>query len=178
MITSSPRPLEAPRPKNRPSPEDTGRTGGKSGDSTHEDRNEAEMLQELRVAGLGIQILFGFLLSLPFTMRFKELGHGQRALYLTSLVLAALSTAAICTPVAFHRLVWRRHERPRLLRVTNIMAIIGLALVAGAITAAIGLVVSFVEQDLVISVLIGAAVALAFGGLWFVLPLLKRSPVR
>ena len=58
-----------------------------------DDRNLAELLQELRVAGLGVQVLFGCLLSLPFTMRFAMLSHAQRQLYIASLMLAALSTA-------------------------------------------------------------------------------------
>ena len=60
------------------------------------------------MAGLGVQVLFGFLLSLPFTTRFSRLSHGQRELYLASLVLAAVSTALLVGPVAYHRLVFRR----------------------------------------------------------------------
>jgi len=59
------------------------------------DRNLAELLQELRVAGLGVQVLFGFLLSLPFTSRFTRLSQGQRELYLATLVLAAVATALL-----------------------------------------------------------------------------------
>ena len=58
-----------------------------------DDRNLAELLQELRVAGLGVQVLFGFLLSIPFTMKFSRLSGAQRDLYITTLLLAALSTA-------------------------------------------------------------------------------------
>jgi hypothetical protein len=68
-----------------------------------DDRNLAELLQELRVAGLGVQVLFGFLLSLPFTNRFTRLSQGQRDLYLASLVLAAVATALLLGPVAYHR---------------------------------------------------------------------------
>ena len=76
-----------------------------------DDRNLAELLQELRVAGLGVQVLFGFLLSLPFTTRFAMLSPAQRQLYIASLMLAALSTALLLAPVAYHRLVFRR-QRP------------------------------------------------------------------
>src|ERR1035438_4467191 len=69
-----------------------------------DDRNLAELLQELRVAGLGVQVLFGFLLSLPFTSRFARLSHAQRELYITSILLAAVSTALLVAPVAYHRL--------------------------------------------------------------------------
>jgi Family of unknown function (DUF6328) len=65
-----------------------------------DDRNLVELLQELRVAGLGVQVLFGFLLSLPFTTRFARLSHAQRELYITSILLAAVSTALLVAPVA------------------------------------------------------------------------------
>src|SRR6204780_5658379 len=91
-----------------------------------DDRNLAELLQELRVAGLGVQVLFGFLLSLPFTMRFAMLSHAQRQLYIASLMLAAASTALLLAPVAYHRLVFRRHQKEHLIRAANVMAICGL----------------------------------------------------
>jgi hypothetical protein len=72
-------------------------------EAERDDRNLAELLQELRVAGLGVQVLFGFLLSLPFTNRFDRLSRGQRDLYLASLVLAAIATAMLLGPVAYHR---------------------------------------------------------------------------
>src|SRR5262249_23227999 len=86
---------------------DTGRPG--ETEEERADRNLLELLQELRVAGLGVQVLFGFLLSLPFTTQFVKLGHPQRELYLASLLLAAISTALLLAPVAYHRLVFRRH---------------------------------------------------------------------
>src|ERR1700691_2700429 len=84
------------------------------------DRNLGELLQELRVAGLGVQVLFGFLLSLPFTSR---LSGGQRDLYLACLVLAAVATALLLGPVAYHRLVFRRGEKESLVRAASVMAI-------------------------------------------------------
>jgi hypothetical protein len=77
------------------------------------DRNLGELLQELRVAGLGVQVLFGFLLSLPFTNRFTRLSPGQHNLYLACLVLAAVATALLLGPVAYHRLVFRRGLKER-----------------------------------------------------------------
>src|SRR5438067_8438821 len=74
------------------------------------DRNLNELLQELRVASIGVQVLFGFLLSLPFTTRFTRLSDAQRSLYLIALLLAALSTALLIAPVAYHRLVFRRQQ--------------------------------------------------------------------
>ena len=76
-----------------------------------DDRNLQDLLQELRVAAIGVQVLFGFLLSIPFTTRFHLLDGGQRGLYLASLLLAALATVLLSGPVAYHRLVFRRHGR-------------------------------------------------------------------
>src|SRR5271169_4578481 len=76
-------------------------------EAERDDRNLAELLQELRVAGLGVQVLFGFLLSLPFTTRFVKLSHAQHGLYVAALLLAATATALLLAPVAYHRLVFR-----------------------------------------------------------------------
>lgn len=137
------------------------------------DRNLAELLQELRVAGLGVQVLFGFLLSLPFTNRFAALSQGQRELYLGTLVLAAVATALLLGPVAFHRLVFRRGEKERLVRAANVMAVAGLATVGLAVSAAILLVTGCVASALP-AVLITVFVTCMFGMLWFAFPLVRR----
>jgi hypothetical protein len=138
-----------------------------------DDRNLAELLQELRVAGLGVQVLFGFLLSLPFTSRFAKLSHGQRDLYLLTLVLATASTALLLGPVAYHRLVFRRRQKEGLGRAANLMAILGLVCVGLAVSAAVLLVSSFVATGLA-AWLITAFVLVMFGGLWFAFPLTRR----
>src|SRR5215831_13810962 len=112
------------------------------------DRNLAELLQELRVAGLGVQVLFGFLLSLPFTCKFSNLSHGQRQLYIATLVLAAVATALLLGPVAYHRLVFRRGLKEGLVRAANRMAIAGLAAVGLAVSAAVLLVTWYVTGGL------------------------------
>jgi uncharacterized protein DUF6328 len=137
------------------------------------DRNLAELLQELRVAGLGVQVLFGFLLSLPFTTRFSRLSHGQRDLYLASLVLAAVATALLLGPVAYHRLVFRRGQKEDLVRAASVMAIGGLVTVGLAVTSAVLLVTSFVASGLP-AALITAFIACVFGILWFAFPLIRR----
>jgi len=137
------------------------------------DRNLAELLQELRVAGLGVQVLFGFLLSLPFTNRFTRLSPAQRDLYLATLVLAAVATALLVGPVAYHRLVFRQGQKERLVRVASRMAIGGLAAVALAVCAAVLLVTSYVGGGLAAG-LIAGFVAILFGLLWFAFPLARR----
>ncbi len=147
--------------------------GREESEAERDDRNLAELLQELRVAGLGVQVLFGFLLSLPFSVRLVKPGHGQRELYVASLLLAALSTALLCGPVAYHRLVFRRHEKGRLLRVANALALLGLGAVGLAISAALLLVVGFVERGVPVPVTAGATL-LCFFGLWFAFPVIHR----
>jgi hypothetical protein len=143
-------------------------------EAERDDRNLAELLQELRVAGLGVQVLFGFLLSLPFTTRFVQLGAAQRSLYLASLVLAAVSTALLLGPVAYHRLVFRRQQKEGLVRAANIMAIGGLAAVGLSISSALLLVLSYVAKGLP-TILITVFAVCMFGGLWFVFPLTRRG---
>jgi MFS family permease len=137
------------------------------------DRNLGELLQELRVAGLGVQVLFGFLLSLPFTNRFSHLSPGQRNLYLATIVLAAVATALLLGPVAYHRLVFRQGQKERLVKTANMMAITGLAAVGLAVSAAILLVTGYVSSGLTAG-LITAFVTCLFAGLWFALPLAHR----
>src|SRR5580700_898671 len=137
------------------------------------DRNLGELLQELRVAGLGVQVLFGFLLSLPFTARFAQLSAGQRDLYLASLVLAALATALLVGPVAYHRLVFRRGQKEHLVKAANVMAISGLAAVGLAVSAAVLLVTSYVAGWWA-GALVTAFIAGTFGILWFAFPLTRR----
>jgi MFS family permease len=143
-------------------------------EAERDDRNLAELLQELRVTGLGVQVLFGFLLSLPFSNRFARLSHGQRDLYLVTLVLSALATALLLGPVAYHRLVFRRGQKEGLVRSASVMAIAGLAVVGLAVSAAVLLVTSFVASG-VTAVLITVLVACVFGLLWFAFQLARRS---
>jgi hypothetical protein len=145
----------------------------KESEAERDDRNLAELLQELRVAGLGVQVLFGFLLSLPFTSRFARLSGGQRDLYLATLVLSTLATALLLGPVAYHRLVFRRGQKEGLVRAASVMAVIGLAVVGLAVSAAVLLVTGFVASGLP-AVLITIFVVCVFGVLWFAFPLARR----
>jgi O-antigen/teichoic acid export membrane protein len=137
------------------------------------DRNVAELLQELRVAGLGVQVLFGFLLAMPFTQKFSTLDPEQDRLYVAVLLLAALSTALLTAPVAYHRIVFRRHQKHDLLRFANTVALAGLVTVALAIAGAVLLVVSVVYDGLVAAI-IAAVVAGVYFVLWYVIPHLGR----
>ncbi len=138
------------------------------------DRNVMELLNELRVVGIGVQVLFGFLLSIPFAKGFPRLDHTERGIYLATLVFAALSTALLVAPVAYHRLLFRRHEKESLVRVTNVLAIGGLVTVGLAVCSAVLLVTTFVAPGLRANLITGALVCV-FAGLWFALPLSRRG---
>jgi Family of unknown function (DUF6328) len=156
---------------NRPGEADIGRPG--ETEAERDDRNLIELLQELRVAGLGVQVLFGFLLSLPFTTRFVQLNHAQRGLYVASLLLAAVSIGLLLAPVAYHRLVFRQHQKEQLVKDANILAILGLAAVGLAISASVLLVVGYVDPGFIATVITVLTLCL-FAVLWFVLPLVRR----
>ena len=138
-----------------------------------DDRNLAELLQELRVAGLGVQVLFGFLLAIPFTARFSALSSGQRALYVATLLAAAVAAVLLLAPVALHRILFRQGQKEFLVRAANILAILGLATVALAVSATVALVLSYVTPGLP-TVVITTVMLVLFAGLWFAFPLSRR----
>src|SRR5262249_54485373 len=134
------------------------------------DRNLSELIQELRVAGIGVQVLFGFLLALPFSNRFGQLSDEQRDLYLTTVVLAAVATVLLVAPVGYHRLVFRRGMKDRLIHFANLLALLGLTTVGAAVLSAVLLVTWYVAGALagaLITAVIGSMIVL----LWFVVPL-------
>jgi O-antigen/teichoic acid export membrane protein len=149
---------------------------GRPGETPAErdDRNLADLLQELRVATLGVQVLFGFLLGLPFTIRFAVLHPWQHWLYIATLMLSSVSVALLVAPVAYHRLLFRRHQLGYLIRAANVIAIFGLATVGLAVSTAVLLVTSYVEPGLPAAVLVAVTVAM-FAGFWFALPLSHRA---
>jgi hypothetical protein len=140
------------------------------------DRNLGELLQELRVASIGVQVLFGFLLSLPFTNRFEVLHANQRRLYVAELLLTALAAALLSAPVAYHRLVFRQHKKRGLLRAANVFAILGLVDVVIAVSGAVLLAVGVVYDGAIVPIA-AAATAATFVGLWFVVPLFDHRDV-
>src|SRR2546423_4816528 len=100
------------------------------------DRNLAELLQELRVALPGVQVLFAFLLVVPFNQRFTATTPGQRAIYFVTLLLTAAATVFLIAPSVHHRVQFRRQEKEEIVVVGNGLAVIGLAVLAVAMTGA------------------------------------------
>ena len=129
------------------------------------DRNFAELLQELRVAQTGVQILFAFLLGLAFTDRFARLGAMERDTYIATLAACALTGALLVAPVMVHRLLFQRGFKPELVRIGHRFAIAGLC---GLLTAIVGglLLVLEVFFGGSAAVVIGVALAALFASLW------------
>ena len=141
------------------------------------DRNLGELLQELRVAGIGVQVLFGFLLSIPFSNRFASLDSSQRAVYTFDVLGAALAIVLLGGPVAYHRFTFHRHEKARLVRVSNRLAIAGLGVVAIDVGLAVTLVLTFVISG-VWADLLAALSFVVFIAVWFVAPISARQNPR
>src|SRR5205823_1669804 len=141
------------------------------------DRAYGEILQEVRVAQTGVQILFAFLLTLAFTSRFASVTHFQRSVYVVTLMLCAAAAALLIAPAAFHRMVYRRRLKHHLVRIANRLAITGLALLLLSMVSAVLLIMDVVLGRAPALVL-AAAVLTWFTMWWFVLPLqtLLREP--
>ncbi|MGY0056612.1 DUF6328 family protein [Streptomyces sp. LZ34] len=161
--------------------EEGGRAGGLT--ARHEtalerdDRNFAELLQELRVTQTGVQILFAFLLTLAFTQRFGSLDSVQRGTYIATLLLAVVAAALFTAPAAIHRALFRRGAKHRIVDVSSRLATVGLGFLALAFTGSVLLVVDVVLGR-------GPGIAAASGtlavccGLWGLLPrLIGRHPL-
>jgi hypothetical protein len=140
------------------------------------DRNLDELLQELRVLSIGVQVLFGFLLSFPFNAKFARLSSGQRTLYTISIAAAGLATALLVAPVAYHRLVFQRQKKAQLVQAANRIALGGIAAVGVAMITAIWLVFSVVYRGLTAPIA-GTITALVFLLLWVIVPLCGRRRV-
>jgi O-antigen/teichoic acid export membrane protein len=133
------------------------------------DRNFIELLQELRVAQTGVQILFAFLLTLPFTNRFEEVADRDRVVYVITLVASAVAAALLIAPVSDHRQVFREGHKPELVRTASRLAQAGLGAVLIAMIGAVFLVLDVVA-NLGWAAGIGAVLLGLYLLLWYVLP--------
>jgi len=141
------------------------------------DRNFGDLLQELRVAQTGVQILFAFLLTLPFAARFETVDAFERVVYSVALLSAAAAAAMIIAPVAYHRMLFRRGRKPELVRSAHRMASGGLAFLLVAMVGAI-LLVSDVVMGRTLAIVVTVVAGAWFVLLWGVLPLLRRHGDR
>ena len=133
-----------------------------------------ELLNELRVALPGVQVLFAFLLAVPFTQRFTDVTNIQKNAYFLSLLATMVGTVFLIAPSSYHRLRWREGSDEELLRVSNRLAIAGTIAVAIAMTAAVFLITDFLFKNAVTTVVTAGTAAL-FAWFWYVLPLWRRA---
>jgi hypothetical protein len=138
------------------------------------DRELMELLNELRVALPGVQVLFAFLLTIPFTQRFDALDTGDRRVYFGAVIATALSSALLMAPSAHHRLRFRQGSKEHLLKVSNGLALGGMFFMAGAIAASMYVITHALYESgtaAVVAGMVGGGTVL----LWFAVPFLYRS---
>jgi Family of unknown function (DUF6328) len=137
------------------------------------DRNLSEMLQELRVALPGVQVLFAFLLAVPFQQGFEKITQFQKGAYFGTLICTAISAVMLISPTAYHRITFRYQQKRQLVYYSNRFSIIGLFFLALAMTGAVMLITD-VLFGTAATVAMTAATILVFGFFWFGLPLQRR----
>ncbi len=137
------------------------------------DRNWSTLLQELRVTQTGVQLLTGFLLTLPFQQRFDQLDELMRSVYAATVACSVAATLALVAPVAMHRMLFRQHRLKTLVSAAHRLAYAGLLLLGLALVG-VTLVVFDVVYGRGAATLAGAVALGAFAILWVTLPLLMR----
>lgn len=137
------------------------------------DRNFDDILQELRVTQTGVQVLFSVLLTVPFSQRFEKVTSFQKDVYFGALLLAAATAVMLVAPVSTHRLLFHTGQKPWVVRISSVYAVVGTVLLLLTI-AAVLLLVSDVLFDDTVAVAVSTAFGVATGVLWFVPPLLRR----
>jgi hypothetical protein len=141
------------------------------------DRQMVELLNELRVALPGVQILFAFLLAVPFTPGWDRVTAFQRDVFYVTLVATAVATACLIAPTAAHRLRFHQGDRTWLIESANALTIAGLVALCVAISGAFLLITDFIYDGTKVWAFAGAFVAVIVG-LWFVRPLWRRATAR
>jgi hypothetical protein len=138
------------------------------------DRNLTELVGELRVALPGVQVLFAFLLAVPFNQRFGQVTDFQKTVYLVTLLSTGVATALLLAPSALHRIQFRQDDKTHIVASANRYAIAGFGSLMIAITGAVLLVTDFVYSD-VTSGIATIAVGALLVTCWYVLPLMRRA---
>jgi Family of unknown function (DUF6328) len=151
-----------------------GDSGRPESEEERADRNLSDLLQELRVALPGVQVLFAFLLTVPFSQRFSTLSEFEKKLFFGVLICVALATVLLVAPTAGHRILFRRQQKEFIVTQANRLALVGLLLLAVAMCGAIALISNFLfgTPTAVTSTIV---MAVAFAIFWFVGPLARRQ---
>ena len=146
-------------------------------EETHEERVNRELIEllnELRVALPGVQVLFAFLLAVPFSQRFEQTTDLQRDAFMVALLSTLAGSVFLIAPSAYHRIRFRDRDKEALLQISNAFAIVGMVFLAIGMTAVVFLVTDMIFKGLVTAVVTALTAAL-FAGVWFVLPLVRKS---
>jgi hypothetical protein len=153
-------------------------TSGDDNESHSEriNRELIELINELRVALVGVQVLFAFLLAVPFAQGFADVTNFQKALFFIVLCATAIASALMVAPSAYHRINFRSKDKEQLLRTSNGLMLSGLAFLALSIVGAVVLVADFIYGSTVTSVASAVVGIVLFTGLWFVLPVVRKDP--
>jgi uncharacterized protein DUF6328 len=136
------------------------------------DRELIELLNELRVALPGVQVLFAFLLTLPFTQRFERLADRDKAVYFAGLLSAVVASALLIAPSSYHRLRFRSHDKEQLIITANRLILFGMGFVALAMGCSVFVIAEFVYGGMV-GTIVAIGVVVLFGWFWYALPLTR-----
>ncbi|MGW7103229.1 DUF6328 family protein [Streptomyces sp. NPDC054838] len=153
---------------------------GRRDDGRHEspeeraDRQWGELVQEIRVAQTGVQILFGFLLTVAFTPVFQRLAQTDRTIYLVTVILGSLATGALIGPVAFHRIVFRRRIKPEAVTWASRLTMTGIVLLLMTLCTALLLILRVATHDALVPWLVSGVLAW-YLLCWFALPMWVRQ---
>jgi hypothetical protein len=153
--------------------DDRGPQPGESPKARH-DRELIELLNELRIALPGVQVMFAFLLAVPFAQGWRRVTPFQRDVFFVAFVATALSSILLIAPGAFHRVGFRVEDKGRIVAVGNTLAIAGLAVLAVAIDAVVLLVADYIF-DLTTAIITAVVFGVAFVTVWFAWPLISRA---
>ena len=137
-------------------------------------RELIELLNELRVALPGVQVLFAFLLAVPFANGWKKVTESQKNIFYATLVLTAISTACFIVPTAYHRLNFREREKEKILFTSNKFAVAGIMFLALSMIGVITLITDVIYSQTA-AIVAGVLAFLVFFGLWLALPLIRRA---
>jgi predicted membrane channel-forming protein YqfA (hemolysin III family) len=146
---------------------------GSEDDQERLDRELIELLNELRVVLPGVQVLFAFLLTVPFTNQFSKITNGQRQVFFATFLFTTAATALLIAPSAYHRLRWRQHDKKKMLETSNRLSIGGMVFLTLALVCASYLVTDLLFH-VIVAVLVTATVASFFLWFWWGLPLWRR----
>jgi high-affinity Fe2+/Pb2+ permease len=146
-------------------------------DTDRLNRELIELLNELRVALPGVQVLFAFLLAVPFTQRFEDVSGAEKWAFFGSFLCTAAASVLLIAPSAHHRLRWREHDKEHILVTGNRLAIAGTAFLALAMTGVVFLI-SDLLFGIAAAIPVAAAAGAAFAWFWYALPLSRRLRMR